>query len=87
MNARGGGAAGFVEPAYHHRSLGDVVPAVASALGASLGDDSLPTGLHLPDAQIAAVCLEYDLILVTYNLKDFQFIADLNVTTPPFPTI
>jgi hypothetical protein len=38
----------FVEPAYHHRSLGDVVPAVAAALGTPL--DSAPSGLVLPDA-------------------------------------
>ena len=39
---------GFVEPAYHQRSLGDVVPAVAAALGSSIGD--LPSRLPLPDA-------------------------------------
>jgi hypothetical protein len=38
----------FVEPAYDHRSLGDVVPAVAAALGTPL--DSTPSGLVLPDA-------------------------------------
>lgn len=43
--------------------------------------------LLLPDAQIAACCLEYDLTLVTYNVKDFKFIADLNFVTPPFPQI
>jgi hypothetical protein len=41
-------AAGFVEPAYGDRSLGDVLPAVARALGVDLG--SPPTGLHLPEA-------------------------------------
>ena len=44
-------------------------------------------GLQLPDAQIAAACLEFDLTLVTYNVKDFQFIADLKIVAPPFPTI
>ena len=44
-------------------------------------------GLQLPDAQIAAVCLENDLTLVTYNVKDFQFIAGLTIAVPPFPTI
>ncbi len=34
-------------------------------------------GLLLPDAQIAAVCLEYDLTLVTYNVSDFKFIQGL----------
>ena len=43
-------------------------------------------GLMLGDAQIAAVCLEYDLTLVTYNVKDFLFIAGLKITSPPFPT-
>ena len=44
-------------------------------------------GLMLADAQIAAVCLEHDLTLITYNVKDFQFIANLTVAVPPFPTI
>ncbi len=44
-------------------------------------------GLQLPDAQIAAVCLENDLTIITYNIKDFQFIANLTVAVPPFPTI
>lgn len=44
-------------------------------------------GLQLPDAQIAAVCLENDLTLITYNIKDFQFIANLTIAVPPFPTI
>ena len=44
-------------------------------------------GLMLADAQIAATCLEYDLTLVTYNVKDFQFIANLTVAVPPFATI
>jgi predicted nucleic acid-binding protein len=44
-------------------------------------------GLLLGDAQIAATCLEYDLVLITYNVKDFQFIADLTIAVPPFPTI
>ena len=43
--------------------------------------------LMLPDAQIAACCLEYDLTLVTYNVKDFKFINDLNIQSPPFPQI
>jgi predicted nucleic acid-binding protein len=44
-------------------------------------------GLLLADAQIAAVCLEYDLTLITYNTKDFQFIAGLKITVPPYPTV
>jgi hypothetical protein len=46
---------GFVEPAYHQRSLGDVVPAVAAALGSSIGD--LPSRLPLPDAASYVVFL------------------------------
>lgn len=44
-------------------------------------------GLLLGDAQIAAVCLEYDLTLITYNVKDFRFIIGLQLAVPPFPTI
>lgn len=44
-------------------------------------------GLMLADAQISATCLEHDLTLVTYNVRDFQFIAGLKIIEPPFPTI
>lgn len=44
-------------------------------------------GLMLADAQIAAVCLENDLTLITYNAKDFQFITGLTIAVPPFPTV
>ena len=44
-------------------------------------------GLQLPDAQIAAVCLGNNLTLVTYNVKDFLFIAKLKIITPPFPSV
>ncbi len=47
--------AGFVEPAYHQRSLGDVVPAVASALGVPLEDR--PSDLALPGAPAYVVFL------------------------------
>jgi len=47
--------AGFVEPAYSSRSLGDVVPAVAAALGRPIGD--APTNLLLPDAPSYVVFL------------------------------
>jgi hypothetical protein len=47
--------AGFVEPAYHQRSLGDVVPAVAAALGVSVGDE--PADLLLPEAPAYVVFL------------------------------
>ncbi len=46
---------GFVEPAYHQRSLGDVVPAVAEALGSSIGE--APSALALPDAPSYVVFL------------------------------
>ena len=49
------GAGGFVEPAYHQRSLGDVVPAVAAALGVSMGDE--PSDLLLPGAPSYVVFL------------------------------
>jgi hypothetical protein len=50
---------GFVEPAYHERSLGDVVPAVATALGATLppGLDPVPVSLELPEAPSYVVFL------------------------------
>lgn len=41
-------------------------------------------GLLLPDAQIAAVCLEYDLTLITYNVTDFRFIEGLKLLKPAF---
>jgi hypothetical protein len=47
--------AGFVEPAYHQRSLGDVVPAVAGALGVPLDGDA--PGLELPPAPAYVVFL------------------------------
>ena len=39
---------GFVQPAYQQRSLADVIPAVAEALGCSIGE--APSRLVLPDA-------------------------------------
>ena len=45
----------FCEPAYGVRSLGDVVPAVAHALGSPLGP--APSGLTLPDATSYVVFL------------------------------
>lgn len=39
-------------------------------------------GLFLADALIAVTCLEHNLTLVTYNAKDFGFIADLKCLTP-----
>ncbi|HEY0888053.1 MAG TPA: nucleotide pyrophosphatase/phosphodiesterase family protein [Nocardioides sp.] len=48
-------ASGFVEPAYARRSLGDVVPAIAAALGRPL--EQTPSGLVLPDAASYVVFL------------------------------
>ncbi|MGA8255287.1 MAG: nucleotide pyrophosphatase/phosphodiesterase family protein [Nocardioides sp.] len=45
----------FVEPAYGHRSLADVVPAVATALGTPIG--RAPSGLVLPGAAAYVVFL------------------------------
>ena len=45
----------FVAPRYGDRSLGDVVPAVATALGSPLGP--APTGIELPDASAYVVFL------------------------------
>jgi len=39
-------------------------------------------GLMFGDAIIAATCLENDLILITYNVRDFQFIGKLKVLKP-----
>ncbi len=36
-------------------------------------------GLRLPDAIIAATCLENDMTLITLNLKDFRFIEGLRI--------
>lgn len=40
---------------------------------------SLSHKLSLPDALIAATALEYDLTLLTLNLRDFRFIAGLRL--------
>jgi hypothetical protein len=45
----------FVAPAYHDRSLGDVLPAVAAAMGVEAGFG--PTSLVLPEAQRYVVFL------------------------------
>ncbi|WP_205474538.1 alkaline phosphatase family protein [Nocardioides sp. SYSU D00038] len=50
-----GRSAGFVEPAYGDRSLGDVVPAVGRALGVSL--DGTTSSFELPDAAAYVVFL------------------------------
>jgi hypothetical protein len=49
------GVEGFVEPAYGQRSIGDVLPAVAAALGVDVGFPSV--GLELPPAPSYVVLL------------------------------
>ena len=49
------GIRGFVEPAYGRRSLGDVLPAVAAALGVDAGFPAV--GLELPPAPSYVVML------------------------------
>ncbi len=39
-------------------------------------------GLLLADAIIAATAMDYHLILITYNLKDFEFIKGLKLLKP-----
>ena len=39
-------------------------------------------GLMLPDAVIAATCLENNLRLITFNTRDFSFIDGLSVSKP-----
>ena len=39
-------------------------------------------GLMLPDAVIAATCLENNLSLITFNTKDFSFIEGLKLSKP-----
>lgn len=43
--------------------------------------------LRLPDALIAAACLEYNFELITYNQKDFRYISNLTIIVPPFTQI
>lgn len=43
-------------------------------------DYSKSHGLMLPDAVIAATCIENDLALITFNLKDFRFIDGLTLS-------
>ena len=39
-------------------------------------------GLMFGDAIVAATCLENNLILITYNVKDFRFVNGLKITQP-----
>ncbi|RYY06916.1 MAG: type II toxin-antitoxin system VapC family toxin [Sphingobacteriaceae bacterium] len=47
-----------------------------------LQDYKLSYGLALPDALIAATALETQFPLFTYNLKDYKFIAGINLYNP-----
>ena len=49
-----------------------------------LHDYSLPHGLGIPDALIAAIALEGDHTLVTSNLRHFWFIAGLRLEQAPY---
>ncbi len=67
----------FVEPAYRRRSLGDVVPAVAAALGASIGDE--PSGLEFPSGPSYVVFLVDGLgaELLGRHAEDAPFLSSL----------
>ena len=41
-------------------------------------------GLSIPDALIAAIVLESKALLITGNLRHFQFIPGLEAETPPY---
>lgn len=43
--------------------------------------------LFMPDALIAAACIDNGIELLTYNIKDFRFISDLKIIKPPFPIV
>lgn len=63
-------------PIFYH------TPSISKQTIALIGQYSNSHGLVLPDAQIAAVCLEYDLTLITYNVADFKFIKGLKWLKP-----
>ena len=63
-------------PIYYH------TPSISKQTIALIDQYSNSHGLFLPDAQIAAVCLEYNLTLLTYNVDDFKFIKGLKWLKP-----
>ena len=63
-------------PIYYHP------PSISKQTIALIDQYSNSHGLFLPDAQIAAVCLEYNLTLLTYNVDDFKFIKGLKWLKP-----
>ena len=74
---------GFVEPAYHQRSLSDVVPAVAAALGTPL--PGVETALVLPPAPGYVVLLVDGLgsELLIRHAHAAPFLAELMREQPP----
>ena len=78
---------GFVDPAYGGRSLADVLPAVASALGAPLRDDSAAaSALVLPEAPAYVVFLVdglgADLLAAHAHAADAPFLSSLTELGP-----
>ena len=59
-----------------------LTPSISKQTIALIDQYSNSHGLFLPDAQIAAVCLEYNLTLLTYNVDDFKFIKGLKWLKP-----
>jgi hypothetical protein len=79
-------AHGFVEPAYGARSLGDVLPAVAHALGVGHAfADERPTDLLLPDAPAYVVLLVDGLghELLRAHPEDAPFLHELLLASTP----
>lgn len=77
---------GFVDPAYGSRSLGDVVPAVARALGHPLDDQSVvPGGLDWPTAPAYVVFLIDGLgaELLRRNSDTAPFLSELLAAQAP----
>ncbi len=60
-----------------YRELG-----VGRAIAERAGRIRRETGLHVPDAIIAATALEHDLELVTRNVRDFRKVEGLRVRAP-----
>jgi predicted nucleic acid-binding protein len=57
-------------------------PDISKRTVALIDEYSNSRGLMLPDALIAATCLEYELTLITYNIADFEFIKNLKCLKP-----
>lgn len=76
----------FVEPAYGARSLGDLLPAVAHALGVGeVFDGALPTDLELPEAPGYVVLLVDGLghELLARHAVEAPFLAELQRASAP----